>query len=278
MRCRRRSTACWSRPPTRWPTWSAVGRTPSCLPPRSTRSPIERCPCWATARTTPAAGRRRAAPPQCLHRCHRRVCHRRRRSSRVPPATGATSRPTRPGTGRRCRAPLGHALHSRRFVLATIASLCLVAFAGGTLSPRAHRRRRRRRLRRAHDLAQRRRVHLDRRAHGPPHVDGGRRGHWAGSDGGLPAGVQPSGCGVDARAGVARRPRRAGRTTTWRCSSPDGTWTTTSSMPSADTSAAAAILGRGPNVTLTVRITAVLADGRRSAATATPVITPATAC
>lgn len=57
----------------------------------------------------------------------------------------------------------------------------------------------------------------------------------------------------------------------------DGTWATLTSFTQADT-IAAAVPGVGPGVTLTLQIVAVLADGSRSPGTPTPVITPAAAC
>lgn len=57
----------------------------------------------------------------------------------------------------------------------------------------------------------------------------------------------------------------------------DGTWTTASVFATADT-LSAAIPAQGPNVTLTVRIAAILKNGSRSPATATPIVTPATSC
>lgn len=57
----------------------------------------------------------------------------------------------------------------------------------------------------------------------------------------------------------------------------DGTWEVVSTFAT-DNTLAAGILGQAPNTTITARITAVLTDGSRSPATATPVITPATAC
>jgi len=59
---------------------------------------------------------------------------------------------------------------------------------------------------------------------------------------------------------------------------PDGAWIVVGTFATADTAAAAAVTGQPPNVTVTLRITAAMADGSRSPATATPVITPATAC
>lgn len=59
---------------------------------------------------------------------------------------------------------------------------------------------------------------------------------------------------------------------------PDGAWTVVGTFATADLAAAAAITGQAPNITVTLRITAAMADGSRSPATATPVITPATAC
>jgi hypothetical protein len=58
---------------------------------------------------------------------------------------------------------------------------------------------------------------------------------------------------------------------------PDGKWSVVSSFAAAN-AVTASISGLGPNVTSTLRIVAVLGDGSRSPATATPVITPATAC
>ena len=57
----------------------------------------------------------------------------------------------------------------------------------------------------------------------------------------------------------------------------DGKWATVTTFKSANT-VSAAIPAQGPNTTITVRITAVLSGGRRSPATSTPVITPATSC
>ncbi len=57
----------------------------------------------------------------------------------------------------------------------------------------------------------------------------------------------------------------------------DGKWSVVSSFAAAN-AVTASISGLGPNLTSTLRIVAVLGDGSRSPATATPVITPATAC
>ena len=57
----------------------------------------------------------------------------------------------------------------------------------------------------------------------------------------------------------------------------DGKWATVTTFKSANT-LSAAIPAQGPNTTITVRITAVLSGGQRSPATSTPVITPATSC
>jgi hypothetical protein len=57
----------------------------------------------------------------------------------------------------------------------------------------------------------------------------------------------------------------------------DGTWAPVSAFKSSNT-LSAAITGQGPNTTLTVRIAAILKNGSRSPATATPIITPATSC
>jgi hypothetical protein len=59
---------------------------------------------------------------------------------------------------------------------------------------------------------------------------------------------------------------------------PDGAWSVVGVFATADTAAAAALTAQPPNITVTLRITAAMADGSRSPATATPVITPATAC
>ena len=59
---------------------------------------------------------------------------------------------------------------------------------------------------------------------------------------------------------------------------PDGAWAVVGTFATPDLAAAAALTGQAPNITVTLRITAAMADGSRSPATATPVITPATAC
>jgi hypothetical protein len=58
----------------------------------------------------------------------------------------------------------------------------------------------------------------------------------------------------------------------------DGTWVPGGSFATADAVAGAAINGQGPSATLMVQFVAVLTDGSRSPATPTAVITPATAC
>jgi Nuclease-related domain len=58
---------------------------------------------------------------------------------------------------------------------------------------------------------------------------------------------------------------------------PDGTWSPVGAFASADT-AAASIGGQGPGATVTVQIVALMADGSRSPGTPTAVIAPATAC
>jgi hypothetical protein len=58
---------------------------------------------------------------------------------------------------------------------------------------------------------------------------------------------------------------------------PDGNWSVVNSFPTAD-AVTASVTGLAPNTTVTLRIAAVMGDGSRSAATATPVIVPATAC
>lgn len=58
----------------------------------------------------------------------------------------------------------------------------------------------------------------------------------------------------------------------------DGQWTAATSFATADKVASAALAGLPPNTTITVRIAALLANGSRSPATATPIITPATSC
>lgn len=57
----------------------------------------------------------------------------------------------------------------------------------------------------------------------------------------------------------------------------DGNWSVVSSFAAAD-AVTASLTGLAPNTTSTLRIVAVLGDGSRSPATSTPVITPATAC
>ncbi|MEN9645705.1 MAG: hypothetical protein RL238_2374 [Actinomycetota bacterium] len=59
---------------------------------------------------------------------------------------------------------------------------------------------------------------------------------------------------------------------------PDGAWSLVGAFATADAVTTAALTGQAPNITVTLRITAAMADGSRSPATATPVITPATAC
>ena len=58
----------------------------------------------------------------------------------------------------------------------------------------------------------------------------------------------------------------------------DGTWTPVATFATADTAAAASIAGQGPSVTVTVQIVALMADGSVSPGTPTALITPATAC
>ncbi|MBI4935977.1 MAG: NERD domain-containing protein [Actinobacteria bacterium] len=59
---------------------------------------------------------------------------------------------------------------------------------------------------------------------------------------------------------------------------PDGTWTPHFSFATPAEAPAAAIAGQGPSVTVTVQILAVMADGSVSPGAPTALITPATAC
>lgn len=57
----------------------------------------------------------------------------------------------------------------------------------------------------------------------------------------------------------------------------DGTWSPVAAFSTADTSGAV-IAGQGPNVSLTLQIVAIMSDGSKSVGAPTVVITPATAC
>jgi hypothetical protein len=58
----------------------------------------------------------------------------------------------------------------------------------------------------------------------------------------------------------------------------DGTWSVVGTMANANSALGAAVAGQQSNVTITLRMTAVLTDGSQSPATVTKVITPAISC
>lgn len=216
----------------------------------------------------------------------------------VPPPPAAVPPPPRPAAaaaaapaagGAAARTPRSeHARHSRRFVIAAIASACLVAFAAGSLL---------------------RVLFHDDPEGASPALTGGSGSEVASTlAGSTTIEVATTAPGAGAASTTVAPPVAnvpAPKVSVLPvCQTPgsgwmlvpawpgplkgldkyvvqvlgaDGSWTAVTAFRTNDT-VKAAIKGQPPNTTLTVRIIAVMKDGSRSPGAPTPILTPATSC